>query len=270
MVWFKNDDAFYSHPKVLSIPRSIRLAAVGTWTLAGCWSAHHLTDGDIPAHMIEELGASLDGAKALVAAKLWVKTRTGFRFKSWSEYQPTRQQVDEARDADRKRKADYRARSKGRPQPGTTRPEAVPVGHQPDKLGRPDTPTRPDPTRPTTPVGLSSHLPERASDETDDDRARRRQIVAGLGITDFDRVLTSLARHVDRPVTEPQAVQIVLSILARPAQSPAKPQAYVLSSIRKSWAEIQKQLDENDPDDTARHLELVAAGIEPPALDWSA
>ena len=38
MVWFKVDDGFYSSQKVLSMPRSCRLAAVGLWTMAGNWS----------------------------------------------------------------------------------------------------------------------------------------------------------------------------------------------------------------------------------------
>ena len=35
MVWFKVDDGFYSSSKVLSIPRTSRLAAVGLWLRVG-------------------------------------------------------------------------------------------------------------------------------------------------------------------------------------------------------------------------------------------
>ncbi len=167
MVWFKTDDAFYSHPKVVSIPRTIRAEAIGTWTLAGTWCAQHLTDGAIPFHMIDELGGSIEGALALVAARLWTKTRTEFRFKSWSEYQPTRAEVEESRESERIRKAKQRADAKVKAEARAARqaaeslarltgsPASVPqVSHwdmpgtptgQERVSGHPD-PTRPDPT----------------------------------------------------------------------------------------------------------------------------
>lgn len=167
MVWFKTDDSFYSHPKVVSIPRSIRPAAIGTWLLAGTWSADHLTDGRIPFHQIEELGGTVEGALALVTAKLWTKTKTEFRFKSWSEYQPTRAEVEEDREKERLRKAKQRADAKAKAEEKTARDAAaalaasrgtpasvLPVSHwdspgtplgQVRVSGVPD-PTRPDPT----------------------------------------------------------------------------------------------------------------------------
>ena len=71
MSWFKVDDGFYSHPKVLAIPRPMRPVAIGTWLLTGTWSATQLTDGRVPAHMLDELGASPEGAEMLVAVRLW-------------------------------------------------------------------------------------------------------------------------------------------------------------------------------------------------------
>jgi hypothetical protein len=108
--WFKVDDGFYSHEKVLTIPRALRAEAVGTWTLCGTWSADKDRDGYVPAHMIEELGASVEGAVALVDAKLWRRKRSGFVFINWSEFQPTREEKAERRLAEAARKAEYRAR----------------------------------------------------------------------------------------------------------------------------------------------------------------
>ena len=140
MSWFKVDDGFYSHEKVLTIPRAVRAQAVGTWTLCGTWSADKDRDGYVPAHMIEELGATLEGAAALVEAKLWRRQRTGFVFINWSEFQPTREEKAEKRRAESQHKAEYRAR-KARESAGVS--GNVPTGQNQD-----DAPPVPDPTRP--------------------------------------------------------------------------------------------------------------------------
>lgn len=140
MSWFKVDDGFYSHPKVVKIPRSLRAAAIGTWTLAGTWSADKLRDGYVPAHMIEEVGGSIEGADALVDVKLWRRRKDGYQFVNWEEYQPTRAQVEETRAKETKRKAEQRARIAVNP---GARPEDVPPGHD----RNPDTPSRPVPSR---------------------------------------------------------------------------------------------------------------------------
>jgi len=144
MPWFKVDDGFYSHPKVLTIPREARAAAIGTWTLCGTWAAKHEQDGVIPKHIVEEVGGSTVGADALVRAKLWRRRAGGYVFHDWQTYQPTKAELDERRAAEAKRKAEYRAR-KSRQDDGD-----VPAGQ-----GRTDggteavsQPSRPDPTRP--------------------------------------------------------------------------------------------------------------------------
>ena len=67
MTWFKVDDGFYDHPKVIDLP----LAAVGLWALAGAYCARHLTDGVITDRQIRAIGGTRKQAAALVAAGLW-------------------------------------------------------------------------------------------------------------------------------------------------------------------------------------------------------
>jgi len=74
MAWFKVDDRLPTSRKLIRIPRSKRAAAVGLWTLAGAWSAHDLTDGFVPAYMIEEWGADEAHAAALVEAGMWERS----------------------------------------------------------------------------------------------------------------------------------------------------------------------------------------------------
>lgn len=163
MAWFKIDDGFYSSRKVLSIPRNVRLQAIGIWTLAGAWSAKELTDGIVPGYVLEELGCTSRIREALIEASLWLDQAVtnaspsrdqavtnasspldAVVFHDWNVYQPTRAQVEEYRASERERKA--RARSvradKSRIPNGFQQ-----VSHAESVL--PD-PTRPDPTPITT------------------------------------------------------------------------------------------------------------------------
>jgi hypothetical protein len=249
MVWFRVDDSFYDHPKVVSIPRSIRAEAVGTWTLAGDWCARHLTDGVLPIAQVEELGGTMAGALALVKAKLWTRTKTEFRFKSWAEYQPTREQVEASRESERTRKARQRAKQPGQ-QPESDQspagspapvPPGRPVGHQ--RVSGHPVPTRPDPSHDSH-VGPSSQVPEREVQADDDDESRVRSAYwRAWKITNPVALIALISQQVGRPVSEQQAVGIVAGILARSKTPPRSVQAYVEGAVRQSWAEIERDLD---------------------------
>lgn len=109
MVWFKVDDGFWGHPKVMPLSPS----AVGLWILAGTWSSSYLTDGAVPVGMVARFGATLDDAGELVAAGLWHEAEDGFQFHEWAEYQPTKEDVEAEREAARERMRAVRARRKG-------------------------------------------------------------------------------------------------------------------------------------------------------------
>lgn len=163
MAWFKIDDGFYSSRKILSIPRNVRLQAVGMWVLAGTWSAKELTDGVVPGYVLEELGCTTRVREALIEASLWLDQGVtkpspsddqaftnassplgGITFHDWTEYQPTRAQVEEYRASERERKARARSvRADKSRIPGGVHV----VSHAESVL--PD-PTRPDPTPITT------------------------------------------------------------------------------------------------------------------------
>lgn len=147
MAWFKVDDGFPTHPKVLRIPRAHRMAAVGLWTIAGAWSSKHLQDGAVPAYMLEEWGADEELAQRLVDVGLWVVTDSGYRFHDWDGVQPSRADVLAKREQERQRKEAYRARKAGNT--GQS-PANVPEVSQRDTLDvrRSPDPTRPDPTNP--------------------------------------------------------------------------------------------------------------------------
>lgn len=103
MTWFKVDDSFYDHPKVKAIPRVARKGAIFLWNQAGSWSCRYLTDGLVPDHMVDELGANGKDSAALVACTLWERVPGGYLFHDWADYQFTREQVETERAAARER-----------------------------------------------------------------------------------------------------------------------------------------------------------------------
>lgn len=146
---------------------------MGLWILAGTWSAGEELDGVVPDYVIDELASTPAMANQLVLAGLWevyegpstipnqcstdpvgrstIPTLSGWRFRNWGKYQPTRAQLEETREKERIRKASYR--QSHRDTTGT--PTGRTVGHHPESE-HPD-PTRPDPTRPIEePDGSSS------------------------------------------------------------------------------------------------------------------
>lgn len=151
VAWFRVDDQFGTNPKVLSIPRSERQACLGAWLLAGVWSAQHLTDGRIPAFMLDELGTDVSQRDRLVTAGLWTLDGEDVVFNDWSDYQPSRSDVLARREAERRRKEEWRQRKAEKPGNKGQSPAGTDGGTDAsvtDLSSLPD-PTRPDPSRPT-------------------------------------------------------------------------------------------------------------------------
>jgi hypothetical protein len=98
MTWFKVDDTLAFHRKAVAAGN----AAMGLWVRAGSWCSQQLTDGFVPDDMIASLGNS-GQAKRLVAAGLWERVDGGYRFWQWDERQPSREQVEQERNAARER-----------------------------------------------------------------------------------------------------------------------------------------------------------------------
>lgn len=167
MAWFKVDDGFGQHPKVLRIPRKTRMAALGLWLTAGTWSAQQETDGLIPDYMLDEFGADTTLADTLIACGLWAKVSqrdkaghlwdnvghdqdsAGYQFHDWGNYQPLRADLETKREEERKRKAEYRAKQKAeRATTSGNSSESVPVGQNRTDNGTNAVSEHPDPTRP--------------------------------------------------------------------------------------------------------------------------
>lgn len=221
MVWFKVDDGLHASHKVLRLPRSVRLSAIGLWTLAGAWSAHEELDGFVPDFILPELGATPRLVEALLSCGLWQKGKDGSQFSNWAEYQPTRAEIETNREKERDRKRKYRAGVQ------TAESQAESRG---DTSGRPDTPSRPDPTRPTEQVKESSPV---------------LQITPDLDLT---LIIDGVQRFCGRDCSKAHAFLIIGTVMdkAHRAGSVVRhPTAYVLDAIQKEPFVFQKLLDES-------------------------
>lgn len=115
---FNVDLGFYDSDEVLSIPRKIRAAAIGVWTLCGSYSANKLTDGYVSAEALRDRGCTPAIRKAVIASTLWEDVGDGaIRFVKWPKWQRTAAEIKAYRDAEAERKRKAREAKKGLLQP---------------------------------------------------------------------------------------------------------------------------------------------------------
>lgn len=116
---FNVDLGFYDSEEVLSIPRKIRAAAVGVWTLCGSYSANKLTDGYVSAEALRDRGCTPAIRAALMATKpepLWSDAHAGgIQFTRWPKWQRTSAEVKAYREADAERKRKAREAKRNSP-----------------------------------------------------------------------------------------------------------------------------------------------------------
>ena len=162
MPWFKVDDRLYSHPKLAALEAGKHFAeAVALWCIAGSWCASQLTDGGVPMAQLRRL-VPFDARKAageLVRVRLWEEVEDGYRFRSWDEYQPSRESVVTKRQKTAAKVASWRDRNQ------VTEQSRNPVTSSDVTTSVTLPPTRPDPTRPAE---SATHSPARARDRSPD------------------------------------------------------------------------------------------------------
>lgn len=145
-MWFKVDDNLATHPKVLRAGN----AAMGLWVRAGSWCGQHLTDGFVAAEALTMIG-SLEQAETLVEVGLWDEVEGGYQFHQWEERQPSKASTEQRREAERQRKAEWRAeqakkRESQRDKNGTDASVAPDATRDTTRESALPDPTRPDPT----------------------------------------------------------------------------------------------------------------------------
>lgn len=104
MPWFRLDDSFHSHPKVLAAGNE----ATGLYVRCGTYAAQHLTDGFIPEQVALQYGTPAL-VETLVATKLWRRARGGWRMPDYLDYNPSREAVERERKAAAERQRRHRS-----------------------------------------------------------------------------------------------------------------------------------------------------------------
>jgi hypothetical protein len=140
MGWVRLDDNFADHPKVIALSDT----AFRLYIEALCYSNRQLTDGFIPMAVYTKLSKQ-DEADYLIEAGLWEEVHgnvispdllTGYQIRSYTEYQPTREKVEEKREQAKERLRKYRESQKGNadetqmkrhPQPNPTQPNPTQI-----------------------------------------------------------------------------------------------------------------------------------------------
>lgn len=109
MPWVRLEEDFANHPKIATVG----VAGMALQVAALCYANRHLTDGLVPHgalrrlvdfHELAELKGdewirldAWDVAERLVMAGIWDVTPRGFRIHDYTDYQPTRAEVEELR-----------------------------------------------------------------------------------------------------------------------------------------------------------------------------
>lgn len=170
MPWFRVDDSFGDHPKVLDLD----LATIGLWTLAGTYASRYLTDGLITDSALRRIaphvsiGTKRKLAARLVAAGLWELVDDGTQIHDFGDYNP-----DAATEKEKRRKRAEAGR-KGGERSGATRRSKAEANREanaspdaePNASRSVRTPSRPDPT-PVATTGLESLVFSAAGVERD-------------------------------------------------------------------------------------------------------
>ena len=242
-MWFKVDDQFWSHPKIVECSAE----ALSLWVRAGSYASHHLTNGRITGGVLPMLGATPAVADELVSVGLWCRLdgRT-WEFHDWFDYQPAAEAVAERRAkrvaAGRKgaqaRWGDKDASATEAPAMASAMANAIADGWQDDAPS-------PSPS-PDSKNSQRQSPPERARAVTDSVQVLEmtQRIAAQRGIASLAMVVDAIHRHTAARVDESGALQVSLWLLEKAKSWPDNPERYVIRCIERTPAEVEKHIFE--------------------------
>lgn len=177
MTWFKIDDNFSMHAKVVIAGN----AAIGLWARCGAWSAQQLQDGLIPVEIANMLGRKSE-IDSLVRAGLFEPVDGGFQMHDWDKYQPAASEVRSLRAkraeagarGGRSRKPNREQSNEPDNERATSQASASGVASD---MSEPPSRPVPKPKRPTTPPGGAGAPPPQAALALIDDHRTPAQLV---------------------------------------------------------------------------------------------
>lgn len=200
MAWFKVDDRFTFHPKVLTAGNE----AIGAWVRLGAYCGAHLTDGKLPAAIVLSV-CGKDVAAQLVAIHFLDHAPDGsYSMHDYLEYNPSAAQVRAERAATAERVARMRGRN------GSSNGVTNTVGNgSPDPIPIPTLPDQPNQPDPAAPNAWLAVVFEKYPRKTNAIQERAVTAVAALSDVDrqaFTKAVSAYARQVVVEKTPPRYV----------------------------------------------------------------
>ena len=107
-MWVRIDDRFTTHPKILVLS----LKARWVYLECLCYSAGHLTDGKVPGQLLAGHRREL---AELLHQDLLSKDGDSWQIHDWLDWNPSRQQVLQRREAERERMQKWREQRRDKP-----------------------------------------------------------------------------------------------------------------------------------------------------------
>lgn len=193
-------------PRVVRALRDGGDVALTLWLLALGWAREELTDGHVPADMLEALhplrltpDALSAAAAALVSAGLWREADGGYQIAGFSDWNPSRAEIEEKRAKDRERKS------------GRAAPRIVPENFHVDSRRIPDG-FQTDSAR--TPDGIHSDSARIPQDSTRKERGREKGISTLHSAGAPERAQASSAPEPSRVPADPLAAELLAKLEA--------------------------------------------------------
>ena len=189
MTWFKIDDGFHSHPKILTVGN----AAAGLFVRLGSYCSQHSTDGVVPAMLAKAYGTRGE-LQRLVACGLVVGHPDGWVIPDFLEYNPSAAETA----AKRQVRADAGRRgglASGRARQANEEPNGEANASARGEAELNPVPSRPDPNTLTSSSVLTA-VPDPPVD--DDDYEKALDIVVAAKVAGYRMAKPNAYKHATR------------------------------------------------------------------------
>lgn len=146
MAWFKVDDRFPDHRKVIAL-MTIKgwEKSIALWTLTGAWASGQEQDGMVPVFVVKRFGFNTADASRLVHVGIWEEHADGYKFHDWADNNPIKSELQEKREQTKNRVTRWREKERvTRLQNAGVTPPVTPLHVESVTLP----PSRPVPSRP--------------------------------------------------------------------------------------------------------------------------